>query len=363
MRGRAASRAHGPSVPVILHSKPWISRSDIESLAATLRGGMLAQGETTALFERRLADWFGTESPGVAAASGSAAIVMSLLALEVGSGDEVIVSSYNCSKVLEAVLTVGAVPVLADMGEHWMCDADKVRPLVSRRTKAIVIPHLLGIFSPVRDFLGWGVAVIEDCAQAIGAMGAHRIQGDIAIFSFHPTKLITTGEGGMAITPRRELADRMRRIRDGEGGWRSGRLFAPMSDLAAALGVNQLERYPEILKRRRGFGLRYLDALKRVVPQAVANFPIERSMFFRLPLDLEGGTDRYQDAFLQRGVRVSRGVDALLHRARNLPDATFEQSVRLFDRTLCLPIYPALSEAEFDHCVAAATALLRDAPG
>lgn len=321
---------------------------------------MLAQGEATARFERRLSDWFGIESPGVAASSGAAALVMSLRALEVGANDEVIVASYNCPKVLEAVLTVGAEAVFAEMAESWMLDAEKIGPLVSHRTKAIVVPHLLGIFSPVRDLLELGVPVIEDCAQAIGARNRHRIHGDIAIFSFHPTKLITTGEGGMAISPRSELADRIRRLRDGEPGWRSGRLFAPMSDLAAALGLSQLERYPGILERRRDLGLRYLRALESVIPRAIANFPVERSMFFRLPLEVEGGTDRYQEAFLERGVRVSKGVDTLLHRARNLPDTNFRQSVRLYDRTVCLPIYPALSDAEFDRCVAAVKALMRD---
>jgi UDP-4-amino-4-deoxy-L-arabinose-oxoglutarate aminotransferase len=165
----------------------------------------------------------------------------------------------------------------------------------------------------------------------------------------------------MAISARSELVDRMRVIRDGESGWRTARLFAPLSDLAAALGLSQLDRYPESLERRRALGLSYLEALKRCAPWAIAGFPIEESMFFRLPLEVEGGTGRYQAAFLERGVRVSKGVDVLLHRSRGLPDAQFAQSARLFDRTLCLPIYPALSDEEFGRCVDAAAELLSDA--
>ncbi len=319
---------------------------------------MLAQGEKTAQLEREFAAWLEAPSPGIAVASGSAAIVLALRALEVGDGDEVLISSYNCTKVLEAVLSAGATPVLTDIGPGWMLRPEDVRPHLSPKTRAIIVPHFMGIFSDARAFLEFGVPVIEDCAQAIGARGSHRIHGDIAIFSFHPTKLITTGEGGMAIAPRAELAARMRYLRDGDARLTGGRLFSPMSDLASALGLSQLRRYPQALKRRQELARRYLKALRPVVPQAFAHFPESRSMFFRFPLEVDGGTERYQRGFLERGVRVSKGVDALLHRSKGLGDKDFSRSVHLFDRTVSLPIYPALSDAEFDRCVAAAIELL-----
>src|SRR5882672_11343027 len=183
----------------ILHSKPWITDADNAALADLMRSGMLAQGTKTAEFERAVSEWVGVKDSGVAVGSGAASIVLALDALGIGSGDEVVLPTYVCPKVPEAVLTTGATPVLCDMSDYWTLKPDNVEPYVSPRTKALIVPHLYGIFSDTRSFHRFGIPVIEDCAQAIGHAGKRPpSSGDIAIFSFHPTKLLTTGEGGMA---------------------------------------------------------------------------------------------------------------------------------------------------------------------
>ena len=342
----------------VLHSKPWITDEDRAAVADVMRSGMLAQGEKCREFEAALGAWMGVDEGGVAVGSGSAAIVLALQALEIGEGDEVVLTSYNCPKVLEAVATVGATPVPCDIGEQWRLRPEDVESHLSARTRAIIVPHLLGIFADTVAFRRFGIPIIEDYAQALDAKGRRRIaRSDIAIFSFHPTKLITTGEGGMALAADPALTRRMRAIRDGAASRDRGRLFSPLADLSAALGLSQLARYPTALERRRKIAAAYRHALQPVIPGGFADYPFEHSVFFRFPVKMPGGVEKYRPLFAQRTIRVSNGIDALLHRALGRPDEAFATSIALFTDTVSLPIYPALTPEEAQRCVQAATEL------
>ena len=136
---------------LIPHSKPWITDADRQALEQVLGTRMLAQGERTRQFEQAVSEWVGGAG-GVAVGSGSAALVLALTALEVGGGDEVVLPTYVCPSVLEAVLTVGAVPVLCDVGPNWVVTDETIAAAVTRRTKALIIPHLYGIFAHVESF-------------------------------------------------------------------------------------------------------------------------------------------------------------------------------------------------------------------
>lgn len=342
----------------IPHSKPWIASSDLASLEALMHSGMLAQGAKTAEFEAEIADWTAAKGGAVAVGSGSAAIVLALLGLRVGRGDEVVLPSYLCPKVAEAVVTVGATPVFCDIGLRWTLTPECVETRITQRSKAIIVPHLYGIFADVRSFRRFGVPIIEDCAQAIGYRGRSPVAGDVAVFSFHPTKLITTGEGGMAASGDADLVARMRALRDGEKTYRAPRLFSPMPDLASALGLSQLARYHEALDRRAELAMRYKAALEPVIPDAFDAYPLRNNAFFRFPLRLSGGIRRYQPLFAARGIRVSSGVDALVHRSFARPDEGFETSVASFDSTVSLPLYPALTDEEHRRCTDAAIQII-----
>lgn len=346
----------------IPHSRPWLLDSDVAALAAVLRTGMIAQGAETRRFEEALAHWVRTEQPGVAVASGSAAIVLALTALKAGPGTEVIVPSYICQKVLEAICTIGATPVLCDIGPRWMVEPRNVAALVGPRTRAIVIPHLYGIFVDIASFKDLGVPIIEDCAQAIWYQGTRPLIGDVAIFSFHPTKLITTGEGGMAISNRADLVNAMRALRDGSRNGNTGRLFSPMSDIASALGLSQLSRLDEALERRGALAARYRAALESILPESFVNYPWGSSTYFRFPVQVKGGVGLFQPLFAAQGIKVSNGVDVLLHRLTGRPDSEFPVSVKLFDTTVSLPIYPALNDEDHKACVSAAVQIFQSQP-
>lgn len=335
----------------VAHSRPWLDAADAAALQHTLAGGMIAQGETAAQFEHAMARWLA--APGaVATASGTAALGLALRALD-AAGGEVVLPTYVCRSVLDAVVHAGAQPVLCDAGPDWLVRAEDVAPHLTPRTRAVVVPHLYGLFADVAAIRALGVPVVEDAAQALGDASAHAAGADFIALSFHPTKCLTTGEGGMLLARDPALLARARALRDTSG--------ARLSDLAAALGLAQLARYPEALRRRAALAQAWRDALHGLPGLDLGWHGRLRSMAFRFPLHRAGGLDACQAAFAARGVHVRRGVDALLHRALGLPDTAFPRATAHFATTVSLPIYPALADAEFRACAAAARAVFSHA--
>lgn len=339
----------------VAHSKPWILDEDIAAVSEVLASSMIGQGALVRRLERRLAGWLGM-SDGVAAGSGSAALELALRGLGIGPGDEVVAPTYVCRSIVEAVLTVGAAPVLCDAGPDWVTTPGEVGRKMSGRCRAIVVPHLYGIFADIDAFRGFGVPIIEDCAQALDADGARPARGDVAVLSFHPTKCVAAGEGGLAVAADEALVERMRQWRDGHAGSGRGyaaRVFSPLSDLAAALALRQLDRYDRALARRREIAGRYAEAVAAARPEALNRNALGRSMHFRFPIRLPGGLGACESAFARHRVLVRKGVDELLHRGLGLPDEDFPSAVAHFETTVSIPIYPALTGADEARCIAA----------
>lgn len=343
----------------IPHSRPWITDTDRAAVAQVLSTSMLAQGDQVARFEAEVATRVDAHGA-VATGSGSSAMTLALLGLGVHAGDEVILPTYVCRSVYEAVLTSGATPVLADSREDWLLSPAAVKRMLTSRTKALIVAHLYGIFADLAPFRTFGIAIVEDCAQAFPG-STREMQGDVSVFSFHPTKCLTTGEGGMATARDAQIVARLRAIRDGMEHHLAPRLFSPLSDLSATLGIAQLGRYGDMLAKRKQFALRYRQVIDACLPGALNGEAFERSMHFRFVLRVARGFDYYAERFASHGVIVRRGVDELLHRVSGADERNFPIACKLFRETLSLPIYPALSEEEFSRCVAAATKVLSTA--
>jgi perosamine synthetase len=340
----------------IQHSCPWITDEDIVAVAAVLKSSMIGQGEQVRSIEQRLSAWLHA-SDAVEVGSGGAAIVLALRGLKVGLGDEVILPTYVCRSVLEAIIAVGAKPVLCDVGPDWVMTVADAARVITDQTRAIVIPHMYGIFADVESFRPLGLAIVEDCAQALDAEWARAIKGDVATLSFHPTKCLTSGEGGMAVAVDAELVARMRTFRDGGYGY-ADRVFSPLSDLAASLVLSHLDRYEQGLARRREIAANYRKAIETCCPSATNHITQEQSMFFRFPLHLQGGLVACQDAFTALGVQVKKGVDELLNRHIGQSDSAFPCAVAHYDTTISLPIYPSLNRAQESRCLKAITQVL-----
>ena len=341
----------------ILHSKPWITDEDKQAVANVMASGNVGAGEITKAFEKEFAEWVGSPVSGVAVSSGTAAVYLALKTIDIKEGDEVIIPTYVCHNVAEAVISSGAIPVLSDVGPNWVIELENVAPLITKKTKAVIVPHVYGIFADVTEFKKLGLTIIEDCAQAIGDKSIDKINGDIAVFSFQPTKCLTTGEGGMLVSLNEKTCKKAMQLRDGSAESVMMKVFSPMSDINSALGLSQLQRYTEFLNKRRKIAGKYLIDVS-AINQLLINYDAKASsMYFRLPIRVKGGLQKYQPLFAEKKIHIRKGVDRLLHRLMGKPDSEFPVATNLFDTTISLPIYPALTEQELERCLASLSIL------
>lgn len=328
---------------MITHSKPWINDVDRKAIDSILASGMIAQGQQVRQFEEMCARFL-CVNDAVAVSSGTAALILALKALGLPEGAEVILPTYVCKNVAQAIVSTGYVPVLCDVGDEWNMTPETVKKSISNRTGAIIVVHIFGIMVDVNKFKQFRIPLIEDACQAFGAKLDNRIAGtigDLGCFSFHATKCLTTGEGGLVVSSNRGLIERMRSLRDGEPDALL-RIATPMTDLQAALGLSQLSQYNDFLKRREEISNRYFESLTDLpleLPYAIRS----HSIFFRYPVQVKGDFRKICQQFADHGVQVRHGVDALLHWSIAQPGRVYPNAERLFSTTLSLPIYPALT--------------------
>ena len=330
---------------LIPHSRPWISESDFQAVQNVLQSGMLSQGLLTAKLESEICRYVGSRY-GVAQPSGTAALVLALKALKIGCGDEVILPTYVCRNVLDAVISVGACGKLCDVNDNGVITLESVSTALSPRCKAIIAVHIFGHPCDVGQIKTLGLPIIEDACQAFGMEFEGKMAGtvgDVGILSFHATKSLTTGEGGMLLTNDETVETNVRRlVRVNDDGVLRG--VVTFSDLQAALGLSQFARYTEFRARRQVLAKEYLQVAQSVgISIGMDN---ASSLPFRFTLRLSENFEALAKIFLHKGVVIRRGVDELLHRGIGLDDASFPNATRLFETTISLPFYPGLTDGE-----------------
>ena len=184
---------------MIPHSRPTLDQKEELAVAAILSSGQVVQGEETQRFETALASEIGVVGA-AAVSSGTAALHLALLALEIGEGDEVVIPSFVCPALLNAIRYVRATPVLADINrEAFNIDVRDLERRLTGKTRAIIVPHMFGLPADIDDITALGIPVIEDCAQSLGSRYRGAPTGSfgvLSVFSFYATKVICTGEGG-----------------------------------------------------------------------------------------------------------------------------------------------------------------------
>jgi perosamine synthetase len=329
----------------IPHSRPCLTEKDKSAVEKVLSSGMIAEGAAVKAFEDAVSDYLQLGG-GVATSSGTDALFLGLKSLNIAAGDEVVMPTYVCRAVWDAVRAIGATPVLCDVAEDWCMNADTVKPVLTNRTKAIIVVHTFGIVADIEPICALGVPVIEDCSQSFGAKHKGTLAGTfgrLCILSFHATKLLTTGEGGMVLTNDMGLACRLRALKCGDEEHSTTRYRLPMSDLQAVLGLSQLQSYETFMTRRReiaDFYFAELKDLRVILPFAVA----DRSIFFRFPLRVNTGFEGVRLAFAAAGIQVRRGVDTLLHQTMRMKSSSFPCAERCYAETVSIPLYPALRD-------------------
>jgi dTDP-4-amino-4,6-dideoxygalactose transaminase len=334
-------------------ARPDTGAEEAAAVAEVLASGMLTQGPVVAEFEQGLAAACET-THALAVSSGTAALHVAVLALGLDPGDEVIVPAYTFPATAAVLVLSGLKPVLVDVDPTTMnIDPEQVR--VGPRTKAIIAVHLFG--RPCRMEELPDLPVIEDAAGALGARRGGSACGSLglaACLSFHPRKIVTTGEGGAVTTNDERFAAETALLRN--HGWRSladGDMPRPsfnyrMSDILAAVGLPQLRRLDELLAART----RVADAYR----ERLSGLPVT------LPTVDEGDVHGWQayviqverrdevlDALRAQGIEAQIGTFALplLHPYRD--QGFFPGAEHAFERALALPFHTRLTEAEIDR--------------
>ena len=362
---------------------PWTGDDELAEIRSVLESGQLSQGPKVAEFEAMVAAVTGSRYA-FAASSCTTAMHLALVALGIGAGDEVLVPDFTFPATANVVVQQGAVPVLVDVqpGTYNVEPVDLKRHLTTR-TRAIMPVHLFGLSADVDPCLAFarehGLAVLEDAACALGATYYGRpcgSMGDAGCFSFHPRKVITTGEGGMVVTDDDALAERLQLFRS-HGGVRAGGRFTfeeagfnyRLSDVHAAMGVAQMRRLPEIVARRRALAAALTERLAVVAGITPPAEPEWGGHIYQAYVAvLDDGVDR--DAVItglrQRGVETTIGTYALhtqpfFRRTYGYRTGDLQASAGVARQSLALPLYPAMTETEVDRVAGAVGTVLASA--
>ncbi len=360
--------------------QPWLGEEEVAAVTEVLRSGWVAQGPRVKEFEDRFA--VRMQAPyAVAVSSCTTALHLALYVAGIGPGDEVVVPSFSFIATTNAVRYVGADPVFADVDAlTGNITADTIAPHLTARTRAVIAVDQGGVpvdLDPLRALCDpRGILVLEDAACGAGSTYRGRPVGagaEMTAWSFHPRKLLTTGEGGMLTFAREDWATRARHLREHamsvSAADRHASTLAPpesydevgfnfrMTDLQAAVGIVQLGKLDAIVDRRRLIAGRYQHAIAAIPGLRAVADPAHGTGNYQsfwvevcadYPLDREGLLAALADA----GVSARRGIMSA-HRQppyRHLP-ADLPVTERLTDTTLILPLFHQLDEADQDRVI------------
>jgi dTDP-4-amino-4,6-dideoxygalactose transaminase len=365
-------------IPVI---RPWFGAEEAEAAAAVIASGWVAQGPKVAEFEAAFAATADARHA-VAVSSCTAALHLALAVAGIGPGDEVVVPSLSFIATANAARYVGATPVFADVDPVTQnLTPDTVEPVLTGRTRAVILVDQAGVpadLDAMQSLCGpRGIRVIEDAACALGSTYRGRATGagaELAAFSFHPRKLVTTGEGGMITASDGQLAARLRRLREHGMDVSAAQRHQSrqpiiehyvevgynyrMTDVQAAIGLVQLGRLGRVVARRRELARRYQHLLADVPGLQVANDPRHgttnyQSFWVALPEDFAVSRDDLLRALADAGVSARRGIMAahLEPAYEGHVHAALPVTERLTARSLILPLFHQMTEAEQDVVV------------
>jgi len=345
---------------MIPHSRPFIDEEDAREVQRVLLSGQLAQDGEVARFESRMASFVGVKGA-VAVSSGSAALHLALLALKVGPGDEVLVPSYVCPAVANAVFHTGAAPVVADIDPAtFNLSADDAKRRITGKTRAVIVPHMFGLPADLDALGALGVPVVEDLALALGSRRHGRRTGSygtLAVCSFYATKMMATGEGGMVLGSDGALLAEIRDLRamDDRDEFRV-RYNYKMTDLQAALGMSQLRKLTGFVARRREIADLYGDVLRALGIPAPPEPGECEPVWHRYVLMLDGDAEPFIEEMKKKGVDCRRPVYKPLHRYLRL--VGYEATDEIWRRAVSVPLYPSLTGAEIETIVKALRSVL-----
>ena len=341
-------------------AKPHIPLAAIEAVVEVLKSGDLVQGKYVREFEQKLVEYLDIENA-VVVSSGTAALHLSLIALGIGQGDEVVVPAFTFPATANVVELVGAKPVFVDINLDDFCiDTKKIEEVITRRTKAIMPVHEFGQAAKMDDIVQLAhkhnLRVVEDAACALGTeFNRQKVGtfGDFGCFSFHPRKAITTGEGGVVVTNSDRLAQKIRSGRNhGISCLNSGLAFNNvglnyrMTDFQAVLGLYQLEKIEELNRKRMVLARDYDENLAAVGwLKAPTTFDNRKAIYQTYHLLVDKKIDRSNliNYLKQNSIETNFGAHAVnslpyYRRKYTFEDEKFINALAAYKQGIALPI-------------------------
>ena len=346
-------------------ARPDVGDDELDAVAQVVRTGQLTMGPKVAEFEAAVAQAVGT-AHAAAVSSGTAALHLALLALEIGPGDEVIVPAYTFPATANAVELCGAHAVLVDVEpDTFVLDPAAVAAAVTPRTRAVMAVHLFGRpveWEALQTAVPQEIVLVEDAAGALGASYRGTPCGALGVaacLSFHPRKIVTTGEGGAVTTDETGLDGAVRRLR--HHGWATlGDMPAPgfnyrLPDLLCAIGIPQLARLEELLAARERVAGWYTERLEHIVltPSAAEG---DRHGWQAYVVQLDR-RDEALAALGEAGIEAQIGTWALHRLDPYRAQGAFPGADHAFERALALPLATTTTEGEVERVARVLTSL------
>jgi dTDP-4-amino-4,6-dideoxygalactose transaminase len=339
----------------IPHNRLTYDEAECEAVVRTVQSGYWAQGPRVCELEAVLARIAGVQHA-TCVASGLAALRLALGALDVRSGDSVLVPAYSCVALANASLAWGASPVPVDVDPaDWNLEPEQcVAAIAKHRPRAVIAVHTFGTPAALSKIRAVGAPVVEDCAHAFGLElgdGALGGRAEVGVLSFYATKLIGSGEGGAVLTNSAEIAKFVRSARDyGDQPPCAYRMNDKMNDLEASLVLAQLKRLPEMISARAALAQRYGELLGSSQENHFFRIPDvrQRRVWYRFAVEMvQAGGESIVSGLERRGVHAAIPVKDW--RASDSPFCPVAD--RAYGHVVSLPLYPTLTIAEQDRVV------------
>lgn len=378
----------------IAFALPDIGEEEIQAVVQTLRSGWITTGPRTKEFEREFASFVGGDVYALAVNSGTAGLHLALEAIGIGPGDEVITTTHTFTATAEVIRYLGAHPIFVDIDPQTFCiDPKEIEAAITQHTKAIIPVHYGGMCCDMDAIIAIArkrkLRVVEDAAHSLPTTWKGRLVGsldtDAAVFSFYATKTLATGEGGMVVTRNVEIAKRVAIMRlhgiskDAFDRYSSRRpawryeVVAPgfkynLTDIASAIGIEQLKKARDFHARRQALAARYDEAL-RDLPIVLPPRPSDRSAhawhLYVIQLLDTAGISRDQFIGEMAGAGVGTSVHFIplhLHPywrdAYALHPAQFPHATQVFNHIVSLPLYTRMTNVDQDRIISAIRTIL-----
>lgn len=340
---------------IVPHYRPSFNRHEQAAARAVIESQYIAQASKVRKLEQVISEYVNKKF-GVAVSSGTTALTLALKALNIIEGDEIIIPSYTCTALWHAVKAVDGIPVFADIEtDFYNLDPEDVKRKINPNTKTIIFPHMFGQPGRITEILEFGIPVIEDIAQAIGATVDEKPVGSfghLSVVSFYATKVIGAGEGGAILTNYESIVSYIKDFREyDKKNDLKPRVNAKMSDLTAAVAIEQFKKLEQFTRKRYSILKMYKQVLEPYlnIPQNSKSSSLISNMYRCIVSHPHKSADELINIGAKYGVTLRRPVFQPIHRYLGI--TKFPNTDFAWERQVSIPIFPDMKDDEIHFVI------------